>query len=131
MSASSLAEQYHSSTLSAKCSSAFSVPPILRKGMAKATGAVKSRRISSEPKVIVVEVPTPLVGKYPLSLDERVEQVKEMLSKMSRAEKWKLVEESFGMWEDYPQDWLDKLREGNLTFHYQIDSSNRPNGIFS
>jgi hypothetical protein len=124
MNASNLAEEYHSSTSSAECSSAISVTSKLRKGMARATGAVKSRRTSSERKVIVVEVPNILVDKYPLSLEERVKKVREKLSKMTKAEKWKLVEQSFGMWEDYPEDWLDKLREGTLNFEYQINDTN-------
>jgi len=131
MNATNLAIQYHSSTLSPECSFDTSVLPRLRKGLAKVTKVVPSRRISSEREVITVEVPSALVGKYPLTLDERINEVKEKLSKMSRVEKWKLVEESFGMWEDYPQDWLDKIRKGILSNNYKMDSSNRPYAIFS
>jgi hypothetical protein len=126
-----LAIQYHSSTSSSESYFANLVPPRLRKGMAKVTGVMPSRRISSEREVITVEVPSGLVGKYPLTLDERINEVKKKLSKMSRVEKWKLVEESFGMWEDYPQDWLDKIRKGILSNNYKMDSSNRPYAIFS
>jgi hypothetical protein len=131
MNASNLGIQYHSSTSSGEWFSANAGALRLRKRMAKA-GISPFQRLSSERNVIVVKVPSRLVAKYPLTLDERIEEAKDKLHRMSRAEKWKLVKESFGMWENYPQDWLDKLRTGNnLPLVNMVDSSNRPYVIFS
>lgn len=130
MNASNLAIQYLSSTSSAECFSVNSGALKLRKRMARA-GVGPFRRISSERNVIIVEVPSRLVGIYPLSLDERIEKAKDKLCRMSRAEKWKLVKESFGMWENYPVDWLDELRKGNFVLLNMIDNSNRPFHVIS
>jgi hypothetical protein len=130
MNASNLATQYHKSTSSEEWFSANSGALRFRKGMAKA-GLGPFRRISSDCNVMVVEVPSILVGIYPLTLNERIKKAKDELNKMSRTEKWKLVEESFGMWENYPPDWLEKLKKGNLSLINMIDSSNRPFYVIS
>ena len=64
-----------------------------------------------------------LIGKYPLTLDERIREAREKLKKMSMDKRWKLIEESYGMWEDYPEDWLERLREGTLFFNDMGESS--------
>ncbi len=130
MNATNLAEQYHGSTLSAEWSFKTSEGRRLRKRVAKVPNSLP-RSISSERETKVVKVPSGLVGKYPLTLDERIKEVKDKLSKMSRDDKWKLVKESFGMWENYPQDWIEKLRKGILNIDHMIDSNNRPYVIFS
>jgi len=64
-----------------------------------------------------------LVGKYPLSLDDKVKEAQKKLAKMSKAQKWKLIEESFGMWKDYPQNWLERIREGTWIYDYARDTN--------
>lgn len=86
---------------------------------------------SSQCNAIVVESQNQLVSKYPLTLDQKVEEIKKRLSEMSHAEKWEIVRESFGMWEDYPKDWLDNIRSGNLRFNHMVDTSNKSDVIFS
>jgi len=130
MNATNIAIQYHSSTLSAEGSFMTSEGRRLRKRVAKVPHSLP-KLISSQRETKVVEVASRLVGKYPLTLDERIKEVKEKLSKMSQADKWKLIKESFGMWENYPQDWIEKLRKGILNIDHMIDSNNRSYVIFS
>jgi len=130
MNATNIAIQYRSSTLSAEGSFKTSEWRRLRKRVAKVPHYLP-RLISSQRETKVIEVPSRLVGKYPLTLDERIKEVKKILSKMSKNDKWKLVKESFGMWENYPQDWIEKLRKGILKIDHMIDSNNRSYVIFS
>ena len=44
--------------------------------------------------------------------EDKINEIDAELAMLSQPEKWKLVEESFGMWADYPADWLDRLRSG-------------------
>lgn len=67
---------------------------------------------------------------YPLSMDDKIKKMTGELSNMTSAEKWELIEKSFGMWSDYPDDWLDNLRSGNLKIQ-GIADSNSDYGIFS
>lgn len=46
--------------------------------------------------------------------DEAPKLADKILSSMTDDEILELVEDSFGMWHDYPKDWLMKLREGKL-----------------
>lgn len=71
-----------------------------------------------------------LIGKYPLSLEERIEEARKKLSKMNKADKWKLVHKSFGMWEDYPEDWLERVRKGTWVHDY-IRDTNESDNFFS
>lgn len=64
-----------------------------------------------------------LVSKYPLTLDERIKEARKKLAKMSMAKKWELVRKGYGMWEDYPEDWLERLREGTLFFNHMRETS--------
>ena len=46
--------------------------------------------------------------------EDKIKKMIRELSNMTSAEKWELIEKSFGMWSDYPDDWLGNLRSGNL-----------------
>jgi len=64
-----------------------------------------------------------LVDKYPFSLDDKVKEARKKLARMSKAQKWKLIEESFGMWKDYPEDWLERIREGKWIYNHARDTN--------
>lgn len=72
-----------------------------------------------------------LVDKYPLSLDDRVKEARKKLAKMTKAQKWKLIEESFGMWKDYPEDWLERVREGTWIYNYTRDTNESNYFVYS
>ena len=72
-----------------------------------------------------------LVDKYPLSLDDRVKEARKKLAKMTKAQKWKLIEESFGMWKDYPEDWLERIREGTWIYNYTRDTNESNYFVYS
>lgn len=63
-------------------------------------------------------------------LEEKVDLIKDKVSKMSLKEKWEIVEKSFGMWSDYPDNWLSELRAGNLA-SFEGESSETEYEIFS
>ena len=87
-----------------------------------------------EPTFKIVQIQTPVkfkklqvkpITNFPLTFEERMKLAKQKLAKMSDEEKWKLIEESYGMWENYPEDWLKKMREGTLPVIHSMRSDIR------
>lgn len=63
-----------------------------------------------------------VIAQYPLSFEKRVKAARAKIKRMNGEEKWQLIEESFGMWEDYPENWLTRMREGTLDYRYSTES---------
>ena len=72
-----------------------------------------------------------LVGKYPLTLDDRIKEARKKLARMSVAKKWQLVEKSYGMWKDYTEDWLERIRKGTWSNDYLSDTSETSHALSS
>jgi len=49
-----------------------------------------------------------------LSLEEKIAWIEKEIKGMTEEERWGLIMESFGMWEDYPEDWLERMRRGEI-----------------
>ena len=79
--------------------------------------------VASAVKSVIRVVSGRLLGKYPLTFDDRIKEAQMELAKMSVAEKWELVKKSYGMWEDYPEDWLERIRKGTFTPNRYIAST--------
>lgn len=101
---------------------------------------VSSRTIAPRPRVIAPPkkqyfaneaITAPWFENYPMTLDDRIKRARERLEKMSKAEKWELIRKSYGMWEDYPEDWLEKLRSGSLEFETMRATSESEDVFFS
>jgi len=63
-----------------------------------------------------------IIAQYPLSFENRVKVARAKIKRMNDEEKGQLIEESYGMWEGYPGDWLIRMREGTLDYRYSTES---------
>lgn len=63
-----------------------------------------------------------IIAQYPLSFEKRIKAARTKIIRMNDEEKWQLIEESYGMWEGYPEDWLTRMREGTLDYRYSTES---------
>ena len=45
--------------------------------------------------------------------DKKIQEILSKLRNMTTDEKWELVIKSYGMWEDYSKNWLERLRNGD------------------
>ena len=63
-----------------------------------------------------------LISHSLIPFEERVKAARAKIRKMNKEERWRLIEESFGMWESYPGDWLIRMREGTLQYKYSTES---------
>lgn len=63
-----------------------------------------------------------IIAQYPLSFENRVKTARAKIKRMNDEEKWQLIEESYGMWEGYPENWLTRMREGTLDYRYSTES---------
>ena len=63
-----------------------------------------------------------ILDQYPLPFDERVKRIKAEVKMLGKEERWDLIMESFGMWEDYPEDWLERVREGASFYQESTES---------
>lgn len=63
------------------------------------------------------------IGHVPLSFEDKLKIAKKKLNRMSVNRKKKLAKETRGIWMHYPDDWLERIREGYFESPYTITTN--------
>jgi len=60
------------------------------------------------------------ISHFPLTFEEQVIEAENKLKKMTLTQRKKLAKKACGAWENYPDDWFNKIIEGILSSPYDI-----------